>query len=131
MTYSVIHSCPVCDHSLHVKKLACSNCHTVIENNFSLSKFSSLSKEQMHFIEVFVVKRGNIKEVEKALGVSYPTVRGKLNDIIEQLGHDEKVETQVEITEEKSRKAQIIKMLEEDKINAQEAVELLKNNEKE
>src|SRR5699024_10212824 len=97
MTYSVIHSCPVCDHALHVKKLACSNCHTVIENNFSLSKFSSLSKEQMHFIEVFVVKRGNIKEVEKALGVSYPTVRGKLNDIIKQLGHDGEKETEAVI----------------------------------
>src|SRR5699024_2998002 len=111
MTYRVIHNCPVCDHSLHVKKLACSNCHTVIENNFSLSKFSSLSKEQMHFIEIFVVKRGNIKEVEKALGVSYPTVRGKLNTIIEQLGHDEGEKIQADVAENKRRKAQIINML--------------------
>src|SRR5699024_681891 len=107
MTYPVIHTCPVCEHSLHVKKLACHNCHTVIENNFSLSKFASLSKEQMEFIEVFVVKRGNIKEVEKALGISYPTVRSKLNNVIEQLGHEEEKSTDGIDGQEKARKAHI------------------------
>lgn len=124
MTYPVIHTCPVCDHSLHVKKLGCSNCRTVIENDFSLSKFATLSAEQMHFVEVFVVKRGNIKEVEKVLGISYPTVRGKLNDIIAELGHDEAGEE----NNEKIRKSQVITMLENDKISAKEAVALLKNN---
>ncbi len=124
MTYPVIHTCPVCDHSLHVKKLGCSNCRTVIENDFSLSKFASLSAEQMHFVEVFVVKRGNIKEVEKVLGISYPTVRGKLNDIIAELGHDEAEEE----NNEKLRKSQVIAMLENDEISAKEAVALLKNN---
>lgn len=127
MTYPVIHTCPVCAHSLHVKKLACHNCHTVIENSFGLSKFASLSKEQMDFIEVFVVKRGNIKEVEKALGISYPTVRGKLNSIIEQLGHDD-MEAVKHVEDEKNeRKAQIIQSLEAGEIEATEAVEQLKN----
>jgi len=124
MTYPVIHTCPVCDHSLNVKKLGCSNCRTVIENDFSLSKFATLSAEQMHFVEVFVVKRGNIKEVEKVLGISYPTVRGKLNDIIAELGHDEAEEE----NNEKLRKSQVIAMLENDEISAKEAVALLKNN---
>src|SRR5699024_11312660 len=78
----------ICNHALNVKKLECSNCHTKIENDFTLSKFASLSAEQMHFVEVFLNSRGNIKEVEKELGISYPTVRGKLNDIITLLGHD-------------------------------------------
>jgi len=107
-----------------VKKLSCSNCKTVIENDFSLSKFASLSAEQMHFVEVFVVKRGNIKEVEKALGISYPTVRGRLNDIIKELGHDEDEEEH----KEKVRKSEVIAMLESDEITAKEAVALLKNN---
>ena len=47
-----------------------------------MTKFASLSKEQLHFIEIFLKCRGNIKEVEKELGVSYPTVRGILNDVI-------------------------------------------------
>ena len=124
MTYPVIHTCPVCDHSLHVKKLGCTNCKTVIENDFSLSKFATLSAEQMHFVEVFVVKRGNIKEVEKALGISYPTVRGKLNDIIAELGHNEDEEEH----KEKLRKSEVIAMLENNEISAKEAVVLLKNN---
>ena|SRR5690625_942743 len=124
MTFPVIHTCPVCDHSLHVKKLGCSNCRTVIENDFSLSKFATLSAEQMRFVEVFVVKRGNIKEVEKALEISYPTVRGKLNDIITVLGHNEEEGKH----KEKIRKSQVIAMLENDEISAKEAVALLNNN---
>jgi len=131
MTYPVIHTCPVCAHALHVQKLACSQCHTVIENNFSLSKFASLSKEEMEFIEVFVVKRGNIKEVEKELGISYPTVRSKLNQIIEQLGYEEEKDTKRVMEEEKARKKNIIDMLEDEEISAQEAVERLKNKNEE
>jgi len=127
LTYPVIHTCPVCEHSLHVQRLACNNCQTVIENNFSLSQFASLSKDQLDFIEVFVVKRGNIKEVEKVLGISYPTVRSKLNQIIEQLGH--KKETERDVEEEKARKAHIIELLDNDEISAQEAVARLKNKE--
>src|SRR5690625_1205523 len=107
MSYPVIHTCPVCSHSLHVKQLACSRCQTKIENDFTLSKFAALSKDQMHFVEVFLVSRGNIKEVEKALGISYPTVRSRLNDIITLLGHDQQ---SVEETEQRS--AHIISMLE-------------------
>jgi len=121
MSYPVIHSCPVCSHALHVKKLECSKCHTLIENDFTLSKFASLSAEQMHFVEVFLLSRGNIKEVEKELGISYPTVRGRLNDIIALLGHEKQ---SVESSE--PNKSEIISMLERDEISAQEAIKLLK-----
>lgn len=122
MSYQVINSCPICNHSLHVKKLECANCHTIIENDFTLSKFSSLSAEQMHFVEVFLVSRGNIKEVEKELGISYPTVRGKLNEVITLLGHDKKP-----AEENEQSKSQIIAMLENDEITTKEAIKLLKN----
>ena len=85
MTYHMLNTCPVCSHSLHVTKLQCSHCNTTIENEFKPSRFSSLSKEQMGFVETFIVSRGNIKEVEKELGISYPTVRSRLNEIIEVL----------------------------------------------
>lgn len=122
MSYPVINSCPICNHSLHVTKLECANCHTTIENNFTLSKFASLSDEQMHFVEVFLVNRGNIKEVEKELGISYPTVRGKLNEIITQLGRDKKP-----IEEKEQGKSRIIAMLENGEITTEEAIKLLKN----
>lgn len=120
MSYPVLHHCPICQSTLHVTRLECSHCHTTIENDFTLSKFASFSAEQMHFIEVFLVKRGNIKEVEKELGVSYPTVRGKLNDIITGLGHEQQ---QTEETE--YRKSDIITKLENGKITAQEATRLI------
>lgn len=122
MSYPVINSCPICNHSLRVKKLECANCHTIIENDFTLSKFASLSDEQMHFVEVFLVSRGNIKEVEKELGISYPTVRGKLNDIITLLGHVKKTAEGVE-----QSKSQIISMLEKNEITTKEAIKLLKD----
>lgn len=122
MSYPVLHACPVCHHTLHVKKLACSHCQTSIENDFTLSKFTSLTLEQMNFVEVFLVSRGNIKEVEKALGISYPTVRGKLNEIIAILGHDKQTEDETSVS-----KSQVISMLENDEISTQEAIELLKN----
>ncbi|PAV28246.1 hypothetical protein CIL05_17930 [Virgibacillus profundi] len=122
MSYSVLNTCPVCEHSLHVTKLQCSHCHTTIENKFELSKLASLSAEQMHFIETFIISRGNIKEVEKELGISYPTVRGKLNEIIEILRPERKNEDSGDFS-----KAQVIAMLENDEITAKEAVKLLKN----
>jgi len=121
MTYPVIHTCPICSHSLHVKKLECSHCHTKIENDFTLSKFATMSREQMHFVEVFLLSRGNIKEVEKELGISYPTVRARLNDIIALLGHEKDSE------EDEPNRTEIIAMLENDEITANEAIMLLKN----
>jgi len=123
MTYTVLNTCPVCSHSLNVTKLHCPHCHTTIENDFELSKFSSLSQEQMEFMETFIVSRGNIKEVEKELGISYPTVRGKLNEIIDLLRPEKKNEPAPASTH---TKAQVISMLEHGEITSQEAIKLLK-----
>src|SRR5690625_3514137 len=121
MAYPVIHSCPICTHALHVKKMQCPQCNTVIENDFTLSKFATLSKEQIHFVEVFLLSRGNIKVVEKELGISYPTVRSRLNEIISLLGHERK-----EDDDQKNVKDHIITMLENEEISAKEAIDLLK-----
>jgi hypothetical protein len=77
----------------------------------------------MNFIETFIVSRGNIKEVEKELGISYPTVRGKLNEIIEILRPEKKNEQEPTPTH---AKAQVISMLENGEITSQEAIKLLK-----
>src|SRR6476646_9101481 len=118
MAYPLISECPVCGKQLKITKLQCTHCHTVIENEFELSNFASLSKEQLNFIEIFLKCRGNIKEVEKELGVSYPTVRGKLDDIISSLGYSptKKVETD---------RKKVILMLEKGEITAEEAISIL------
>ncbi len=84
--YKVITNCPVCDKEMKIMKLKCNHCSPTIENEFSFSKFDKLSKEQLKFVELFLACRGNIKDVEKNLGISYPTVRGKLDEINNILG---------------------------------------------
>jgi len=71
-------------------------------------------------VEVFLTCRGNIKEVEKELGVSYPTVRGKLNDIISSLGYAQRKKNEVD-------EKKIVGMLENGEITTDEAIKLLKD----
>ncbi|WP_010096466.1 DUF2089 domain-containing protein [Ornithinibacillus scapharcae] len=120
MAHTLITNCPICQNTLTVSKLHCHSCNTVIENDFELSKFTLLSQEQLQFIETFLLCRGNIKEVEKELGISYPTVRGKLNDIIQALGHKDREKSQVD-------ESRIVGMLERGEITPDEAIKMLKN----
>ncbi|HLO02166.1 MAG TPA: DUF2089 domain-containing protein [Symbiobacteriaceae bacterium] len=79
-------NCPVCQSNLVTTKLECSNCQTKVEGQFSPGRFARLTGEQIQFVETFLRARGNIKEVERELGISYPTVRGRLDAIVEVLG---------------------------------------------
>lgn len=118
----IISQCPVCNSELKVTRLKCSNCDTVIENDFALSKFDYLSAEELHFVETFIKCRGNIKEVEKELGISYPTVRAKLDGVIKSLGFEEASGQD----EEMLRREAILKALEQGEITAEEAIQKLK-----
>lgn len=115
----VISRCPVCGGELTVARLHCGSCDTVIENQFSLSKFDYLSDEELYFTETFIRCRGNIKEVEKELGISYPTVRAKLDGVIKKLGYEAGAEEQTRKREE------VLKALENGEITAQQAIEQL------
>ncbi|MFQ3544428.1 DUF2089 domain-containing protein [Halobacillus rhizosphaerae] len=122
MAYPLISECPVCSKQLKITKLECTHCHTTIENEFELSTFANLSKDQLTFIEVFMKCRGNIKEVEKELGVSYPTVRGKLDDVVASLGYSPSKKV-------KTDRNQVILMLEKGEITAEEAISKLNGEE--
>ena len=117
--YQVISRCPVCGGRLKAVKLQCENCDTAIENDFCLSKFDYLSAEDLFFAETFLVCRGNIKEVEKRLKISYPTVRSRLDGIIEKLGG--KPESPPSVSE--ARKKEILDALENGEITPEEALE--------
>ena len=123
MAYTLLSNCPVCSHSLNVTRLECSHCDTKIENTFELSKLSILTAEQLNFVEVFLISRGNIKEVEKELGISYPTVRSKLNEVIHLLKGEE---PDKKSGQTKLSTSDIITMLENGELSTEEAVELLK-----
>lgn len=120
MSHPVIGKCPVCSSDMKVVKLHCNNCSTSVEGNFRLDKFSYLSKEQKYFIEIFIKNRGNIKEIEKDLGISYPTVRRNLEQVIEALGYNAKVE------EPKVNKKDILDKLASGELTSEEALKQLK-----
>ena len=118
LVYKVINKCPVCSSRLVVTKLKCSKCSTVIENEFEMSKFEYLSQEQLKFIEVFLKNRGNIKDVEKELGISYPTVRAKLDEVISSLGYNINPAPAVD-------KKKVIDMLDKGEITPDQAIKML------
>lgn len=120
----VISRCPVCGRKLKVVKLQCEHCETAIENEFSLSAFDYLTPDELHFAETFLKCRGNIKEVEKELKISYPTVRARLDQVIVSLGGRPARSEE----ESKQRKKEILDALERGELTAEEAVAKLKEN---
>jgi hypothetical protein len=89
MSNEVIGQCPICQNKLLVTQLSCKSCKTQISGEFELCKFCQLEKNQKYFAEIFIKNRGNIKEIEKEMGISYPTVRRLLDEVIEALGYKE------------------------------------------
>ncbi|MEA4827327.1 MAG: DUF2089 domain-containing protein [Clostridium sp.] len=122
MGYKMLSKCPVCNSSLKITKLKCNRCGTIIENEFELSKFAYLSSEQLEFAEVFLKCRGSIKDVEKEMGISYPTVRAKLDDVIVALGYSLNKKPKVSNKE-------VLDMLEKGEISPEEALKVLKDGE--
>jgi hypothetical protein len=82
----VIATCPVCAGELEISRLHCSSCGTTIEGEFGVGRFGRLSREQMTLLESFLRSRGNLKEMERALGISYPTVRARVEALVQALG---------------------------------------------
>jgi len=82
----VIATCPVCAGELEISRLHCSTCGTTIEGEFGVGRFGRLSHEQMALLESFLRSRGNLKEMERMLGISYPTVRARVEALVLALG---------------------------------------------
>ncbi|NLX70036.1 MAG: DUF2089 domain-containing protein [Clostridiales bacterium] len=122
MINNIISICAVCGNKLEVTELHCHKCDTRYQGHFHMDKFSYLSPEQKFFIEVFLKCRGNIKEVEKELDISYPTVRSKLDDVISSLGYKVTANEKSEIN-----KKEILEMLNKGEITYDEALKLLKD----
>ena len=109
--------CPYCFAKMAVKKLVCQTCSTEVKAEFSSPKFLDLSAEQQKFAMEFILASGSLKEMAKILDVSYPTVRAKLDRIIECLRGEK--------PSEEERRAAILDAVEEKEISTQEASRLL------
>jgi hypothetical protein len=86
MVHDVIATCPVCTDELTITRLHCRSCGTALEGEFGVGRFGRLDREQMRLLESFLRSRGNLKEMERELGISYPTVRGRVDSLVRALG---------------------------------------------
>ena len=77
--------CPICDSELIVSEYNCSGCGVSLRGSFQMCDLCNLSGEQRHFVRVFLKCQGNIREVERTLGLSYPTVKARLAAINQKL----------------------------------------------
>lgn len=124
MKYKAPSKCPVCGEKLSITKLSCHNCSTSIDGDFQPCEFCRLPEEDLEFAKVFIKCRGSIKDVERELGISYPTVRGKLDAVIKGLGF----ETSSKDEEmKKAEKNEILDRLSKGEITSKEAAEKIKN----
>lgn len=119
--------CPVCQSELTVTCLQCVSCETTIEGRFTSGPFGHLSPEYVDFIVTFVRCEGKINRVEQELGLSYPTIRNRLHEVIRALGYEPGKEETVEISVE--RRNAVLEELEAGRISADEAMRILRGEE--
>lgn len=122
MKKEVIGKCPVCMGNLLVTRLTCSKCRTNIEGEFQLSKFQLLSREDLEFAESFIKNRGSIKAMEKEMGISYPTVKNRLENVIEALGYKKE-------PVEMPKPTEVLEKIKTGEITAEQAIKLLNGEE--
>jgi hypothetical protein len=120
-------NCPVCGGGLIVTGLQCNECDTVIQGRFQAGAFSRLSDEQVDFVELFVRNEGKINRMEADLGVSYPTIRNRLTDVIRAMGYEPGEDEFAGLADEERK--QILDDLERGNIDYEEALRLIQQKE--
>ncbi|WP_236785854.1 DUF2089 domain-containing protein [Anaerococcus ihuae] len=113
----MINKCPNCGGDLSITSYKCNSCSTEVIGEFEMGKFQRLDIEDLEFIELFLQKRGSIKDVGESLGISYPTVRNRIDKIVKKLGG--------KIDKQESR-IDILNMVNNGEITPDQASELLK-----
>lgn len=121
--YPVIGKCPVCGDTMAVTRLHCRSCDSALEGQFSLGRFYQLTPHQLAFVETFIRCEGKLTRVQDELGMSYPTARARLTDVIRALGYEVREETELISVEERK---EILEKLAAGTITSEAAVELLK-----
>ena len=118
--------CPACNGELLVTRLQCSSCGTEVAGVFTLGRLAGLREPHASLIELFLRVRGNVKEMERELGLSYPTVRARLEEALEAAGLDREPQAADE-GDLAARRAAILDQLEQGEITAAEAAARLRD----
>lgn len=123
--YPIPGECPVCHSELSVTRLYCRECDTTIEGRFITGPFAQLNPEQIEFVEIFIRNEGKLTHMESDLGLSYPTIRNRLHDVIRSLGYEPGKGEPEGLSDEDRRN--ILEDLNQGKINSVEAMGMLKD----
>jgi hypothetical protein len=137
MVHDVIATCPVCSDELTITRLHCRTCGTALEGEFGVGRFGRLDRDQMRLLESFLRSRGNLKEMERELGISYPTVRGRVDALVRALGLsdgaddaagaiDEAAEPEGAVVDTSAERRAILEQLAAKEIGADEAATRLR-----
>lgn len=127
MPHNVISTCPVCSSELAVTRLHCATCGTTLEGDFSVGRFGRLTRDQLALLESFLRSRGNLREMERELGISYPTVRSRVEALVRALGFgprsdvDEAEEPATEPAATPRTRADILEALARHELSAEDA----------
>lgn len=124
---NALSKCPVCDGELTVTRLHCDTCDTTVEGRFANGIFAGLTPEQLDFAETFIRVEGKMNRMTDEMGISYPTLRNRLHEVIRALGYEPGREDINEIPDEKRRS--VLEELDSGKISADEAMRLLNGEE--
>ena len=120
--------CPLCGGEVTVTRIYCQDCDTTLEGRFAGGPFSQLTPEQLSFVETFVRCEGKITRMEIELGLSYPTIRNRLLEVIRALGYEPGTEEPGRLSEVDRQR--ILEDLDQGRISAEEAMRLLQESEK-
>jgi hypothetical protein len=124
MKTSLTH-CPVCESELVVTRLHCPACDTVIEGRFTGGSFSQLTTEQLNFIETFIRCEGKINRMETEIGLSYPTIRNRLHEVIRALGYEPGKDEPIDLEAIEEKRRQVLEDLDAGRITAEQAMRVL------
>ncbi|NOZ29262.1 MAG: DUF2089 domain-containing protein [Chloroflexi bacterium] len=116
--------CPLCGGEITVTRLYCPECDATIEGHFSGGPFSKLTLEQLRFVETFIRCEGKLTRMQEELGLSYPTIRSRLHEVIRALGYEPGREEPSPLSPEERRR--ILDDLDEGKITYEQAMRLLR-----
>lgn len=116
--------CPACKLPMQIEALHCEACDLRVEGHFRGNEFAHLPADQLQLLRVFVLCEGSIRDMEKALGVSYPTVKSRLAALRATLG----LQAAGEIKPENDSAADVLAALERGEIDASAAIKAIKGN---
>lgn len=121
----ILSTCPVCEERLSITRMHCRNCDTTIDGHFDLGRFGRLHSDQLNFLEIFIRCEGKLSRMEPEMGMSYPTLRARLNEIINAMGFPVQPATERISDDERHR---ILDELASGKLSSEEAMRFLEGD---